>query len=181
MSRRPDRSHRFGEDYIRGRHFLATEVLSSDTFRGLVSDDENDQSATADAFEALHLVLRKRLAAGRLTVVDATNVQARARRGLTEIADAAHLPRVAIVLDVPKRICEERNARRPDRQNLAVVLDRQHHAFLETLRVIATEGFAAVWRVGVDQVDSVVVVRKPRSPGSPASPRPPRRPRPPRS
>ena len=43
------------------RHFAPTEVLSSDFFRGLVADDENDQSATADAFDALHYIAGKRL------------------------------------------------------------------------------------------------------------------------
>ena len=56
-------------------HFSRFEVISSDFCRGLVADDENDQEATKDAFDVLTYITGKRLAAGRLTVIDATNVQ----------------------------------------------------------------------------------------------------------
>jgi len=75
-----------GKSTFAARHFKPTEVLSSDYFRGLVSDDENDQSATVDAFEALHYVAGKRLAAGRFTVIDATNVQRESRQPLVALA-----------------------------------------------------------------------------------------------
>ncbi|MEG4811864.1 AAA family ATPase, partial [Microcoleus sp. F8-D1] len=64
-----------GKSTFARQHFLPTEIISSDYCRGLVSDDENNQAATADAFEVLHLIAAKRLAAGKLTVIDATNVQ----------------------------------------------------------------------------------------------------------
>jgi predicted kinase len=69
-----------GKSTFARKNFLATEVISSDFCRGLVSDDENDQAATKDAFEVLNFIAGKRLAAGRLTVIDATNVQPRVRR-----------------------------------------------------------------------------------------------------
>ena len=50
-----------GKSTFARRHFAPTEVLSSDAFRGLVGDDENDQSATAAAFDALHYIAGKRL------------------------------------------------------------------------------------------------------------------------
>src|SRR5207245_4568251 len=71
-----------GKSSFARAHFKPTEVLSSDFCRGLVSDDENAQAATNDAFDVLHYIARKRLAAGRLTVVDATNVQPEARKPL---------------------------------------------------------------------------------------------------
>ena len=64
-----------GKSTFARRHFKPTEVISSDYCRGLVSDDENSQAATKDAFELLYYIVRKRLAAGKLTVIDATNVQ----------------------------------------------------------------------------------------------------------
>src|ERR1700758_5505280 len=85
--------------------FKPTEVISSDFCRGLVSDDENDQAATNDAFEVLHFIARKRLAAGRLTVVDATNVQPEARKPLVALAREFHCLPVALVLDFPERVC----------------------------------------------------------------------------
>src|SRR5205823_7366525 len=75
-----------GKSTFARKHFKPTEILSSDFCRGLVSDDENDQAATKEAFDVLHFIARKRLAAGRLTVVDATNVQEAARQPLIRIA-----------------------------------------------------------------------------------------------
>ena len=69
-----------GKSTFARQHFKPTEVLSSDYCRGLVSDDENNQGATTDAFEVLRFIAGKRLAAGKLTVVDATNVQPEARK-----------------------------------------------------------------------------------------------------
>ena len=87
-----------GKSTFARQHFKATEILSSDFCRGLVSDDENDQGATNDAFAVLHFIARKRLAAGRLTVVDATNVQPEARKPLVEMAREFHVLPVAIVV-----------------------------------------------------------------------------------
>jgi len=75
-----------GKSTFARAHFRPTEVISSDFCRGLVADDENDQSATQDAFDLLHYIAGKRLAAGRLTVVDATSVQPEARRPLVALA-----------------------------------------------------------------------------------------------
>src|SRR5215467_8758590 len=86
-----------GKSTFARKHFKSTEIISSDFCRALVSDDENDQSATEDAFAVLHFIARKRLAAGRLTVVDATNVQPESRRPLVELAREFHVLPVAIV------------------------------------------------------------------------------------
>src|SRR5215211_1750843 len=99
-----------GKSTFARKHFLPTEILSSDACRGMVSDDENNQAVTNEAFEVLHFIAAKRLALGRLTVIDATNVQPEARRPLVQLARAYHCLPVAIVLDVPERVCHERNA-----------------------------------------------------------------------
>ena len=93
-----------GKSTFARKHFRPTEILSSDACRAMVSDDENNQAATKEAFDLLHFIARQRLAAGRLTVVDATNVQPEARQPLVEIAREYHCLPVAIVLDVPERV-----------------------------------------------------------------------------
>ncbi len=93
-----------GKSTFARSHFKTTEVLSSDFCRGLVSDDENDQHATNDAFEVLHFVAAKRLAAGKLTVVDATNVQLEDRKPLLALAREYHFMPVAIVFNLPEQI-----------------------------------------------------------------------------
>ena len=104
-----------GKTTFARQHFGRFEVISSDFCRGLVADDENDQAATADAFDVLSYIAGKRLTAGRLTVVDATNVQPFARKQLVELARAHDVLPVAIVLDLPKNLCTQRNSGRPDR------------------------------------------------------------------
>ena len=131
-----------GKSTFARTHFRPTEVISSDFCRGLVADDENDQSATAAAFELLHYIAGKRLAAGRLTVVDATNVQPEARRELVLLAREHDVLPVAIVLDLPEKLCAERNAAG---RNLGVhVLRRQRGQLRRGLHNLRREGFRAV-------------------------------------
>ncbi len=104
-----------GKSTFARAHFKSTEIISSDFCRGLVSDDENSQAATNDAFEVLYFIAAKRLRAGKLTVVDATSVQPEARKPLIALAREYHCLPVALVLDTPERICRERNASRLDR------------------------------------------------------------------
>ncbi|MFJ9612088.1 polynucleotide kinase-phosphatase [Kitasatospora sp. NPDC101176] len=133
-----------GKSTFARRHFLPTQVVSSDFCRGLVADDENDQSASADAFDVLHYVVGKRLAAGRLTVVDATNVQPEARRRLVQLARDHDVLPIAIVLDVPPGVCAERNRSRPDRRLAAHVVPRQHRELRRSLKGLEREGFRKV-------------------------------------
>src|SRR6266851_144397 len=102
---------------------------------------ENDQSATKDAFEALHFVAAKRLAAGRLSVIDATNVQHTARKPLFELARRFHVIPVAIVFDLPEQVCLARNRVRPDRDFGAHVVRRQLQELHRSLRGLQKEGF----------------------------------------
>ncbi len=133
-----------GKSTFAADHFAPTEVLSSDFCRGLVADDENDQSATGDAFDVLHFIAGKRLAAGRLTVIDATNVQPEARKALIRLARDHDVLPVAIVLDVPERVCLERNASRADRQFGPHVIRRQRDQLRRSLRGLQKEGFRGV-------------------------------------
>ncbi len=133
-----------GKSTFARAHFKPTEVISSDFCRGLVADDENDQSATPAAFELLHYIAGRRLAGGRLTVVDATNVQPEARRELVLLAREHDVLPVAIVLDLPEKLCAERNASRPDRDFGAHVLRRQRGQLRRGLNHLRREGFRTV-------------------------------------
>ncbi|WP_101833462.1 AAA family ATPase, partial [Frankia canadensis] len=133
-----------GKSTFAREHFRPTQVLSSDVCRGLVADDENDQAATPDAFDVLRYIAGKRLAAGRVTVIDATNVQAKARAGLVQLAREHDVLPVAIVLDLPEKVCLSRNAGRPDRAFGAGVVRRQCADLRRSLRGLAREGFRRV-------------------------------------
>ncbi|MFO0905078.1 MAG: polynucleotide kinase-phosphatase [Pirellulales bacterium] len=151
-----------GKSTFARRHFAPTEVLSSDYFRGLVSDDENNQTATVDAFETLHYVAAKRLARGRLTVIDATNVQPEARAPLVALAREYHCLPVAIVLLPSESVCVGRNRDRADRNLGPHVVAQQRAQLRRSLRTLRREGFREV--VVLDdpqQIDSAVVERIP--------------------
>ena len=104
-----------GKSTFARRHFLPTEVVSSDLCRALVSDDDTSQAASQDAFELLRFIARKRLRAGRLTVADATNVRPEHRSSLVELAHECDVPAVAIAFDLPDDECLARNRARSDR------------------------------------------------------------------
>lgn len=149
-----------GKSTFARKHFRPTEVVSSDAFRAMVADDENDQSATAAAFEVLHLLVARRLERGLLTVVDATNVKTDARAPLVHLAKRAHVIPAAIVLDLPEAVCRARHRERADRDFEPEVLtvQRQHLAFSHLDR----EGFKVVHVLrSVEEVDEAVIVRRP--------------------
>ncbi|MDA1274202.1 MAG: polynucleotide kinase-phosphatase [Verrucomicrobia bacterium] len=151
-----------GKSTFARKHFKPTEILSSDYCRGLVSDDENSQAATKDAFELLHFIARKRLAAGKLTVVDATNVQPESRKPLVEIAREFHCLPVAIVLDLPERMAHDRNKSRPDRDFGPHVIRQQSQQLHRSLRGLEREGFRHVHVLkSLEDIEAAVIERQP--------------------
>ncbi|MFE7153586.1 polynucleotide kinase-phosphatase [Streptomyces sp. NPDC057636] len=153
-----------GKSTFARRHFKPTEIISSDFCRGLVADDENDQSASRDAFDVLHYIAGKRLAAGRLTVVDATNVQQESRKQLVDLARQYDVLPIAIVLDIPEEVCAARNAERADRAGMARrVISRHTRELRRSLRHLEREGFRKVHVLrSVEEADSAEVVREKR-------------------
>jgi protein phosphatase len=151
-----------GKSSFARKHFLPTEIVSSDHARGLVSDDENNQAATTAAFEVVHFIASKRLEAHKLTVIDATNVQQAGRKALVELARRHHVLLHAIVLDVPPGVCAERNAVRPDRNFGDHVLRNQLNQFNRSVGGLRREGFHNVdFLNGVDEIDNVTISREP--------------------
>lgn len=151
-----------GKSTFARKHFKLTEILSSDFCRGLVSDDENNQSATNDAFEVLHFIARKRLAAAKLTVIDATNVQPESRKPLVTLAREYHLLPVAIVFNLPERICQDRNKGRPDRSFGPHVVRNQAQDLRRSLRGLEREGFRHVFILSsTEEVDAAIIERQP--------------------
>jgi protein phosphatase len=151
-----------GKSTFARRHFKPTEILSSDYCRGLVSDDENSQASTKDAFEVLHFIARKRLAAGKLTVVDATNVQPESRKPLVQLAREFHCLPVAIILDLPERLAHDRNKVRPDRDFGPHVIRQQAQQLHRSLRGLEREGFRHVFVLkSLEDIEAAVIERQP--------------------
>lgn len=151
-----------GKSTFARRHFLPTEILSSDFCRGLVSDDENSQEATPDAFDVLQYVAGKRLKAGKLTVIDATNVQPEARAPLVALAKSHDVLPVAIVLNLPERLCHERNLGRSDRSFGPHVVRNQISSLRRSLKYLQREGFRKVFVLSSpEEVEAASMTREP--------------------
>ena len=151
-----------GKSTFAARHFAPTEVISSDRARGWVSDDETDQSVSADAFELVRAVAEMRLKHRRLTVIDATNVRPADRKGWIEVARRWHALPVAIVIDPGIRVCVEHNKGRADRPFGVNVIQRMASEIRRGLRGLYREGFRQVWRLNSEaEIDAAVVARQP--------------------
>ena len=149
-----------GKSTFAERHFGPTQVLSSDSLRAMITDSPSAQGATDDAFDLLHRILAMRLRRGRLTVVDATNVEDWARTELVAAARRHRRPVVAIVLDVPLPVALERNASRAAPRPPPAVIRRQHHWLQDSLHTLAAEGFSAVHHLSSEaEIDRVRVQR----------------------
>ncbi len=144
-----------GKSTFARAHFKPTEIISSDTCRAWVSDDELDQSATADAFDVVHFIAAKRLERGKLTVIDATNVQPEARKVLIRLAKSQNVLATAIVLNVPERVCQERNDTRTDRRIPPQAISRQCQNLRQSLRDLKREGFRHTFVLTPDQLADV--------------------------
>ncbi|MBV8645702.1 MAG: polynucleotide kinase-phosphatase, partial [Candidatus Eremiobacteraeota bacterium] len=151
-----------GKSTFAARHFLPTEIISSDRCRALVADDETDQRATADAFDVLYAIAEKRLAARRLTVIDATNLRREDRAKGIALARKHHALPVALALDVPAELAIARNAVRPDRPFPARVVHDHVRLLRRSLRGLRTEGYRVVHTLdGVEEIDAATIVREP--------------------
>jgi protein phosphatase len=144
------------------KNFLPTEIVSSDACRAMLSDDENNQSVTPEAFRLLHFIVEERLRLGRLTVVDATNVQKESRQPLIALARKYHVLPAAIVFKISERICFDRNQQRTDRTIPPYVLRQQGMHLRRSLGHLKEEGFAKAHVFdSVEALDNLIIKRVP--------------------
>ena len=142
-------------------HFKPTEVVSSDRCRGLVCDDETEQGVNDQAFAVVHAIVKARLSLAKLGRGRRHQRPARIASQLIELAREADLFAVAIVLDVPNRVCEDRNACRLDRQFGPHVIRNQANTLRRSLEDMKREGFKHVWILKPEEIDDVEIRRIP--------------------
>ncbi|WP_339168808.1 polynucleotide kinase-phosphatase [Paenibacillus sp. FSL R5-0341] len=150
-----------------------TEAVSSDQFRMLVGDDEyvdwkqrprseadviyaEYQQVSAKAFEAMEAMLATRCRLNKLTWVDATHLYPEDRERLIQVARKAHVPVIAVVLDIPEKELLERDAQREYPRGRQRV-KQQVQQFKRTLRSIREDGFDASYVL--KQPDEITFVR----------------------
>lgn len=151
-----------GKSTFAKNHFLASEIVSSDACRALVSDDENNLDATHDAFEVLHYIVSKRLKRGKLTVIDATNVRAEDRKAFVQLARDYHCLPVIIALNLPEKTLKERHKQRTERDFGNHVISSQHNALKQSVRHLKKEGFRQIYVLKTEEeVAQAQIVREP--------------------
>jgi protein phosphatase len=153
-----------GRAALARRLFGPTEVVSEAMCRAMVADDPHEPSAVADADEVLRLVVGKRLARGRLTAVDAPNVQGAARARLLEVAKAHHVPAVAVVLDLPLDACLARGAEEGGHRVDEDEVRRQHELVHRAVDDLRAEGFRRVHVLTSDDDVAGAELRRTRLP-----------------
>jgi protein phosphatase len=151
-----------GKSSFAKKYFKPTEVLSSDYFRALVSDDENNQQVTTQAFDVLHYVANKRLELGLLTVIDATNVQKEARAEVLRLAREQNCLAVAIVLNISEKVCRERSVNRPNRDLSGRYIAHQIEQLRRSFKHLKKEGFRYVYILSNDEdIADIEIIRTP--------------------
>jgi predicted kinase len=89
---------------------IGARPLSSDAVRGLLADDETDQSIHREVFATLRCILRRRLALRRpVSYIDATHLTPWERRPYLKMGSLYGCAVEAIFFDVPLEVCRERN------------------------------------------------------------------------
>jgi protein phosphatase len=148
-----------GKSTFASRHFKQTEVISSDRCRAMICDDESDQSVNGAAFGLLHHIARARLAARRLSVIDATNLETQARRRLLLMARDNDLPSVAIVFNIPLEKCLERNLTRSERVVDEDVIALHAARFEWAVTRLRFETYARVYVLNEENLNGAVIER----------------------
>ncbi len=149
-----------GKSTFAQRFFKETEIVSSDYCRAMVSDDENSLSSTQDAFDLAHFIIGKRLKRGNLTVMDATNVKADARKPLIALCKKHHVVPVAIILDTDKKVCKERNEQREDRDLGDYVINRQYRQIKQSVKNLKKEGYRFIYTITPEDIKNIEIERQ---------------------
>jgi protein phosphatase len=148
-----------GKSTFAARHFRPTEVISSDHCRAMLVDDETDQSISGEAFSLLRNIARARLRHGRLTVIDATNLQSRSRRPFLRMGKALQLPVIALVFNLTLEDCLRHNLARHNRQVPPEVIE-QHFIELQAARIrIKREGYLRIYELSEEMVGDLSIER----------------------
>jgi protein phosphatase len=150
-----------GKSTFAARHFRPEEIVSSDECRARVSGETYDSSAATEVFELVRSLVAERLAAGLLTVVDATNTAAQHRAPLLRLAHGHGFAAIAVVLALPEQVCQERTAARPDRPMSEFVVRSHARSVRRSVPRLRTEGFHEVYVLtSPEDVEAATIVRR---------------------
>lgn len=149
-----------GKSTFAAKHFLKTQVVSSDDCRAIVCDDPTNQSVSGHAFDLMYFIIEKRLRLGRLTVDDATNLKSEDRKPVIKLAHGFGFNAAALVFNIPLETCLARNRART-RVVPEDALRAQYDLLVNTLTTIRREGFDYVHMLDeIAQSESLVRITR---------------------
>ncbi|MFJ5716939.1 polynucleotide kinase-phosphatase [Neobacillus sp. NPDC093127] len=160
---------------IQEKQILASEVVSSDQFRILVSDVEfinwnqrskleadalfdEYQQISKEAFEAMDYLVAKRCRLNKLTFIDATHLRDNEREKYLQMAKKYHVPAIAIVLNLPETELLRRDLVRDSPRGKNRIRQQYQH-FKKTLRFIKKEDFRRCYVFGEEELQVLNVNR----------------------
>lgn len=147
-----------GKSTFARSHFKESEIVSSDHYRYILSDDAEDQRATSDVFKLMHIIVDKRLKRKLVVVVDATNLNAKHRKPLIDLAKKHNAQTISISLNLSYKICVERNGHRKRHVPLDV-LKRQSKAATSCQKELYSEMDKVVLLNSEVEIANVIVLR----------------------
>ena len=145
-----------GKSTFAAKHFLPTQVVSSDDCRALVSDDAANQKVSGHAFDLMHFIIEKRLLLLRLTVADATHLRREDRKSMLKIARWYRYEAAVIAFNTSIETCLARNRAR-ERVVPEDALLTQYDMFQKTLGTIRDERFDRIYVIDEIEQDSAAV------------------------
>ncbi|HKS42189.1 MAG TPA: AAA family ATPase [Blastocatellia bacterium] len=149
-----------GKSTFAAKHFLKSQIVSSDDCRAMVCDDPTNQSVSGHAFDLMYFIIGKRLRLGRLSVADATNLKREDRRPVIKIARGFGFNTAALIFDIPLELCLARNIART-RVVPEDALRAQYDLLVNTLKTINREGFDYVYVLDeIAQSESLVRITR---------------------
>ncbi len=148
-----------GKSSFAKKHFQTTEIISSDHCRALVSDHENNQWATSEAFDLVHTIAGKRLKLRRLTAIDATSIDPESRNPLISLAKKFYIRPIAIAFNLPLNILLKRNQHRTGRNLPEEILRKQFSTFQKWLHHTKKEGFKDIYILDSERAVEETVLR----------------------
>lgn len=143
-----------GKSTFATRHFRDSHVISSDSCRKLVCDDETDQRYHSQAFALLTFLIGQRLSINRLCVVDSTAITSGARKSLLDLGRKYRVRTELFLFDVALEKCIERDRARV-RSVGSRVIEEQYRVFNQAKNAVRSEGFDKIVELHEEDLQSV--------------------------
>lgn len=132
-----------GKSTFAAQHFPETTIVSSDRCRGMVCDDENNQSVNRETFDLFYFILQKRMQLGRFCVADSVALKSYARTHLRQLSRRFGYFGCLLIFATSPETCLQHDQQRTRQVGASVI--RYHTGLLQhALQEAPREGWELV-------------------------------------